>query len=124
MARHQPQIVKEIRCADNCWQLELCITPDLYWFQGHFAEAPILPGVVQLNWARQQAMRLWPEAHAWLAQAGAMESIKFQQVIRPGEQVLLELTLDDARQRLTFSYVSADSAAGKKFASGRLVAVS
>ena len=32
-------------------QLALDIQPDLHWFRGHFPGHPVLPGVVQLQWA-------------------------------------------------------------------------
>ena len=101
----------------NC-QLTLRVDPELYWFQGHFPEVPILPGVVQLNWARQIARKLWPECH-WLAQASDMEAVKFQQVVRPGDCILLELQLDEQARKLRFSYSEGE----RKFSSGRLVAV-
>jgi 3-hydroxymyristoyl/3-hydroxydecanoyl-(acyl carrier protein) dehydratase len=117
-----PEIIAQTQLSETQWQLELAIQPDLFWFLGHFPDAPILPGVVQLSWARQQAMRLWPTALAWLARAGSMESIKFQQVVRPGDRVLLTLSLEPERHRLAFSYASAEPQSTIKYASGRLVA--
>ena len=31
-------------------QLKLKIDEDLFWFQGHFEQHPILAGVVQVDW--------------------------------------------------------------------------
>ncbi|UTA48719.1 hypothetical protein L1F30_04045 [Simiduia sp. 21SJ11W-1] len=120
MQSRKPNIISAQALAPNEWQLVLDIQPTLFWFQGHFPEAPILPGVVQLTWAREQALSLWPESRNWLSRLAGMEAVKFQQVIRPGDTVRLTLTLDEARKRLGFSYVCAQNNA-KKFASGRMV---
>lgn len=121
MYQYQPKILKANAVSDTQWQLELEIQPTLFWFQGHFPETPILPGVVQITWARQQAMKLWPHALDWLSRLGGMEAVKFQQVIRPGDCVLLSLELDVERQRLSFQYEAADPASDHKYASGRMV---
>jgi len=99
-------------------ELTLQVQPELVWFQGHFPETPILPGVVQLNWVRISAAQLWPEHGHWLSRASQLEAIKFQQIIRPGDCVQLNLQLQPERQRVNFKY----SAQEKVFASGRLVA--
>lgn len=101
------------------YELLLSIDPELCWFEGHFPKAAILPGVVQINWARQLARKLWP-AQDWISRASAMETIKFQQVIRPGNEVQLSLSLDSVKRKLSFSYFAGD----KKYSSGRLVLVS
>ncbi len=35
------------------WHLELDVLPDLAHFTGHFPRTPVLPGVVQVDWAQQ-----------------------------------------------------------------------
>lgn len=103
--------------ADQC-QLSLAIDADLFWFRGHFPAAAILPGVVQMNWARQLARQLWPDC-AWLDCLANMEAVKFQQVLVPGDRVTLALNLDRVKGKLTFAYSDGE----RRFSSGRLVAV-
>lgn len=83
--------------------LEVTVPPNLLYFDGHFAQAPVLPGVVQVDWAI-----LYGRQHFSLGPAfRSMHSLKFQNVIRPGVPVSLELVHDPARDRLAFRYFSA-----------------
>jgi acyl-coenzyme A synthetase/AMP-(fatty) acid ligase len=82
-------------------------------FDGHFPGTPILPGVVQLQWAVH-----WARERFGIAAAVArLEALKFQQVIPPGTEVALALQWHAARCTLAFRY---ESAAGSH-ASGRVV---
>lgn len=111
-----PSIIDRRPIAADEFQLCLAIDADLFWFDGHFPEAAILPGVVQMNWARQLGQELWPDCD-WISQASNMEVVKFQQVIRPGECVSLVLKLDSAKRKLSFAYSDGE----RRFSSGRLV---
>lgn len=91
--------------------LQLDISADIHWFAGHFPDAPVLPGVTQLDWAVHFSQQYFPQ----LAQLQAVEVLKFQQMIRPGHQLLLVLERS-AEQTTLFSY----SRNGEKVASGRL----
>jgi acyl-CoA synthetase (AMP-forming)/AMP-acid ligase II/3-hydroxymyristoyl/3-hydroxydecanoyl-(acyl carrier protein) dehydratase len=92
---------------------ELTVAPELLYFDGHFTVAPVLPGVVQVDWAI-----LFGRRHFVLAPAfRGMHALKFQQMIRPGVPVQLELVHDAARHTLHFRYFS-DAGA---HASGRIL---
>ncbi|RKI61427.1 4-coumarate--CoA ligase [Corallococcus sp. AB049A] len=83
------------------------------YFDGHFPGSPILPGVVQLDWA----LMLGREHFALPPDFQRIETLKFQQVIPPGAQLTLELTWAKESGRLGFKLTSA---AGSH-ASGRIV---
>ena len=97
---------------DGVWTLVLQLPPELIHFDGHFPQAPVLPGVLQVGWALALAApRLGTSMHC-----REMESLKFQQLLRPCDEVELTLRLDAARGKLHFAY----HLAGAHASSGRL----
>ena len=56
--RRQPQ-------ADRV-EIVLSLDPALFWFRGHFAVQPLLPGVAQIDWAMHYATRLLAPAGAFM----------------------------------------------------------
>jgi len=94
-----PEVLEQVE-SDGEWSLQLAVPPDLAYFSGHFPKAPVLPGVVQVDWALnlgRQLMNL-PEKFA------GMEVLKFQQLVRPGDEIQLHLRFDPARGKLYFAY--------------------
>jgi acyl-coenzyme A synthetase/AMP-(fatty) acid ligase/3-hydroxymyristoyl/3-hydroxydecanoyl-(acyl carrier protein) dehydratase len=94
-----PEVLAQVE-SEGEWNLQLSVPPDLAYFSGHFPTAPVLPGVVQVEWALnlgQQFMNL-PGRFA------GMEVLKFQQLVRPGDEVQLHLRYDAARAKLYFAY--------------------
>ena|SRR6185369_4497605 len=83
--------------------LHLRLPEGLHYFQGHFPGAPILPGVVQIDWAQHYAM----ECFRVSGRFAGMEAVKFQQVLQPGDEVTLSLDYNAERGRLKFQYSSA-----------------
>lgn len=95
------------------WQLQLQIPHDLAYFSGHFPASPVLPGVVQVDWALMLARELMPLPE----QFAGMEVLKFQQLIRPGDLVQLELRFDVERGKLHYAFTSDSQACS----SGRIL---
>jgi 3-hydroxymyristoyl/3-hydroxydecanoyl-(acyl carrier protein) dehydratase len=94
-----PEVLEQVE-SNGEWSLQLAVPPDLAYFSGHFPKAPVLPGVVQVDWALslgQQLMNL-PKKFA------GMEVLKFQQLVRPGDEIQLHLRFDPARGKLYFAY--------------------
>ncbi|MCX7078445.1 MAG: AMP-binding protein [Pseudomonas sp.] len=94
-----PQVLEQVESQGE-WSLELAVPPDLAYFSGHFTQTPVLPGVVQIDWALSLGRQLLalPEKFA------GMEVLKFQQLMRPGDQVQLHLRFDRERGKLYFAY--------------------
>ncbi|MFC3458338.1 AMP-binding protein [Massilia haematophila] len=93
--------------------LELTVPAELLYFDGHFTVAPVLPGVVQVDWAIHYGRH-------YLGLPGGfagINALKFQQMIRPGQPVRLELVHDAAKGSLNFRYFSEAGA----HASGRVL---
>ncbi|MDR2093447.1 MAG: AMP-binding protein [Azoarcus sp.] len=79
--------------------LQLQVPRNLVWFEGHFPDSPILPGVVQLDWVAHFAHRYF----GFDVTATDISGLKFQNMIRPGDAPRLALTLKPGG-RLEFIY--------------------
>lgn len=93
-----------------CWRLD--IPAELEYFNGHFPEQPVLPGVTQLDWA----IKLGCPHFGYACDVAVLEVLKFQQLMLPNTQVNLTICHNAAKAKLTFTYSDGD----KRFASGRI----
>lgn len=98
---------------DGELHLDLVISGDLAYFNGHFPKTPVLPGVVQVDWAIALGQPLLDQPRRF----AGMEVLKFQQLVRPGDQLLLTLRFDAERGKLYFAY----TCDGAPCSSGRIL---
>ncbi|VVP17205.1 acyl-CoA synthetase family protein [Pseudomonas fluorescens] len=94
-----PEVLEQTE-TDGEWSLQLSVPPDLAYFSGHFPKAPVLPGVVQVEWALNLGRQLLNLSGAF----AGMEVLKFQQLVRPGDEIQLHLRFDPERGKLYFAY--------------------
>ena len=73
------------------------------YFEGHFPEAALLPGVVQIGWAVELARLHLPHS---LGAFSALSAVKFMRVIQPGARVSLHLSLHEPSRALSFEFAS------------------
>lgn len=92
---------------------ELTAPHDLLYFDGHFPNTPILPGVAQVDWAVMFSREYFELPPVFRG----IHALKFQQVIRPEAAFSLELLHDAAKGSVSFKYFSSVGV----HASGRLV---
>jgi 3-hydroxymyristoyl/3-hydroxydecanoyl-(acyl carrier protein) dehydratase len=93
----------EVLCearSDTALHYELRVPPTLVHFAGHFPGLPILPGVVQIDWA----MRLAAEQVPGVRMLASIEQLKFKAPVPPGALLDLTLTHDASRRRVQFTY--------------------
>ena len=83
--------------------VSLEIVPQLRVFDGHFPGLPVLPGVVQLDWAIAFARKAFAGMPARFLRA---EQVKFQQPVLPPVQLELALDWDARAGHLSFRYTS------------------
>lgn len=81
-------------------------------FRGHFPEQPILPGVVQVDWA----LRLGVQVFGPLGTFQSLEHLKFQAVIRPEEPLELRLHWNAGSGELAFEYAGPAGLKSKGYA--------
>lgn len=95
-----PTLIKEESLTDNHINLTLYMPKDLFWFQGHFPDYPILPGVAQIHWVMYYSHIYFPNNLSFIG----MERIKFQGIILPNTHVRLELIWNTETNKLEFSF--------------------
>ena len=79
-------------------ELELEVPRDNRWFEGHFPEFAILPGVVQIGWAAHFSHTLCDQGPG----ISGMEHIKFKRPILPGARLVLTLRPEAGKVRYEF----------------------
>lgn len=97
-------------------EIVLHLTPSLFWFRGHFAVQPLLPGIAQLDWVMHYATTLL--APGWRFQM--IQNLKFQSPLLPNTLVTLTLNWQEARQILSFSYQRHDGEHRHTASSGKI----
>ena len=85
----------------------------LVHFRDHFPRYPILPGVVQLDWAVRFARRHF----AGLAESQRFDNFKCRAPVSPDTELTLVLAHDPARNSVQFQY----TARGRAVCTGTLL---
>ena len=98
-----PEVTAVSKDAPGHAVLSLRLPKDLFYFDGHFPGAPILPGVVQIDWAVHYAKEQLGLEGSFLK----IEALKFHQVLAAGDAAELVLAYDAEKGRLKFEYRSA-----------------
>lgn len=110
---HHPIFEPASVCEVGTLALAFDVPLDLPAFSGHFPDTPVVPGVIQIEWAMAQAcIHVRSDLHP-----GAIENLKFQRLMRPGDRATLILRWDEARKKLNFSY----QISGEPCSGGRIV---
>ncbi|WP_293390871.1 hypothetical protein [Nevskia sp.] len=104
----RPQVVATTR-RSSAVDLELLIGADLPQFVGHFAEAPMVAGLVQVDWAIGFGRDHFPQLPPRFV---SISALKFMRVIQPGDRPCLSLTGDDTALRFRYWDVRGDFSSG------------
>lgn len=90
-------------------RLHFALPLQLEYFDGHFPEVPLLPGVVQIGWAVELArLHLVDHAGGALDRFRSLAAVKFMRVMQPGATVALHLRVDRETRELAFEYLAND----------------
>jgi 3-hydroxyacyl-[acyl-carrier-protein] dehydratase len=74
-------------------------SPEDFFVQGHFPDYPIVPGVIQCECCLQAGAillsRQTPAGEGLVPVATRMDGVKFKKIIRPGDTITVDVTLND-----------------------------
>jgi acyl-CoA synthetase (AMP-forming)/AMP-acid ligase II/3-hydroxymyristoyl/3-hydroxydecanoyl-(acyl carrier protein) dehydratase len=110
LPRRHPELLAERR-GPSWLERRLRVPADLAFLAGHFEGRPLVAGVVQLRWVAEAARELL----GGRPRLRRLEGLKFPELLRPGQELLLRLELSAGRERLRFELAEA----GRVFATGR-----
>lgn len=80
-------------------QIDLSVPHDLAYLEGHFPETPIVPGVVQIDWA----IRLAARCLQLDIEAGTHFQVKYRRIFLPGRPVILTLHIKNGFLRFDYA---------------------
>lgn len=100
-----PEIIAQRDDGADRLTLTLRIQPELDYFVGHFPELPLLPGVVQVDWAVRFGRELLQARGDFVS----LDNLKFQAMIVPNATVQLALEWQAASGRLNFAYTQGET---------------
>lgn len=86
----------------NSLKLDMHISPELSCFEGHFLGNPVLPGVVQLQWAVHFAGIYFKQDTS----VQHIERLKFTSIIQPGLYLTLSIDMDTDKRHANFRFDS------------------
>lgn len=79
------------------------VTANEPYFLGHFPSTPVMPGVLQLEAMAQTGgillLRLWGTS-AGVPYFMSIDKAKFRKVVKPGDQLRIEVELTNVRSRM------------------------
>ncbi|WMJ21873.1 3-hydroxyacyl-ACP dehydratase FabZ [Paludicola sp. MB14-C6] len=94
------------------------LTVDDYWFQGHFPQEPVLPGVLTMEMLAQTAavcLMSLPEYKGKIGYFAGIDKAKFRNKAVPGDVLMLEIEVLKVRGPICI-------VSGKATANGKTVA--
>lgn len=98
-----PQAVLLQASDENSVSMVLTIPANSPYFEGHFPQFPLLPGVTQVKWAQDVAFRYWQLQEA----PCGIKTLKFMSPIRPNDTVVLKLSR--SKGQIAFAFEKPDS---------------
>lgn len=103
----RPEVLEERRGEDFI-ERSCRVPPDLSCFAGHFPDVPVVPGVLQLDWALELAAELLGATPS----VEAIESLKFRSALGPGARFRVRVRMEPRRIDLRLWWEGEEYAVG------------
>lgn len=101
--------------AENMQTSQGKVPLDLHVFKGHFAQFPLVPGVIELQWVQDQIRHYFGKEKPLLR----IDNLKYQKFLRPNDEFELTLKWDEVKNRMGFQLKTE----GEMCASGAVIFV-
>ncbi len=86
------------------------VTASEWFFQGHFPEMPVMPGVLQVE-ALAQTLGVYvgrlPEFEGQIGLFAGIDDCRFRRVVQPGDTLVLEVTITKLGRRMAKAHAVA-----------------
>ena len=98
---HRPPMLLVDQVVQRDQQTIVCrktFRPDEYFFQGHYPDFPLVPGVILCEAAMQAGAILlaaWMEEGRGVPVATRMNDVRFKRMVRPGETIEMQVRLNE-----------------------------
>ena len=96
-------------------EIHLEIPKDLAYFEGHFKDMPVVPGVVQLHWVVGFLQTLFNIS----APVTKGTQIKFMNLMQPAHRPILHLEVNPEKSLIAYKYTSSKGT-NELYSSGKL----
>jgi len=93
------KISSTVDAAEKTFILKLHIPEKLLYFNGHFDQYPIVPGVAQISWAASNLQRLMAKKSFYIER---IEALKFVNPLRPDDTCWMELQWSVEKGKASF----------------------
>jgi len=94
--------LRELKIEEQKLSATIFLPKNLVYFDGHFENMPILPGVVQIHWAIKLAYKNLKIEGEFIG----VDILKFKKIISPGYIVNIEACYNPIKGALNFTYTS------------------
>lgn len=89
----------------NTIEADASIGPDSLWFNGHFPDEPILPGIALLSMV-VQTIKQYEHEKGNRIKISELKRVRFRQIVHPGDSILLSITKENDKDFLyTFKLI-------------------
>ena len=82
---------------------EKAVTASEWYFQGHFPQLPVMPGVLQVE-ALAQTMGVYVARQEGFGDRiglfAAIDEVRFKRIVQPGDRLSLEITMEKLGRRM------------------------